>query len=105
MRGHWIPTADLEPAAVAGVVETGATVDSVVGQGVVAVSIAVSLKRIADTFDASARLSDSAIAVATGNAIAHSINHAIREGLSAPLNSYGEGIGEAIAGQLQRGQL
>ncbi len=67
-------------------------------------SIAISLKRIADALDASARLSDSAIAVATGNAVAHSINAGIRDGLSAPLNQYGETIGEAIEGQLQRGQ-
>jgi hypothetical protein len=40
--------------------------------------------------------------VATGNAIAHSINHAIERGLAAPLNQYGEGIGECIAGQFQR---
>lgn len=67
------------------------------------VSGAISLKRIADVLDAAGRFSDSAIAVATTNAVAHSINRAIETAFRAPLNQYGEGIGEAIQGQLERG--
>lgn len=61
------------------------------------------LERIAAALDASASLSDSAIAVATTNAIAHSINRAISKAFEAPLNQYGENIGECIQGQLERG--
>jgi hypothetical protein len=88
----------IEPHALQAHVNAGELADA----DEIQASIAISLKRIADALDASARLSDSAIAVATGNAIAHSINHAIERGLAAPLNQYGEGIGECIAGQFQR---
>lgn len=67
------------------------------------VSIAVSVKRIADALDLTARLPELALAHATGNAIADVINRGIRDGLTAPINHYGEGIGEAIQGQLERG--
>lgn len=67
-------------------------------------SSAISLKRIADAFDLSAKLPDSAVAVATGNAIADLINRGIKDGLSAPLNQYGEGLGECIQGQFERSQ-
>lgn len=67
-------------------------------------STAISLKRIADALTVSARLPDSVIAAVTGNAIAAVINRAITDALAAPLNQYGEGIGECIQGQLERGQ-
>lgn len=50
-------------------------------EGPVAISIAISLKRIADAL----------------SGVGHNI-------LTAPINSYGEGIGEAIQGQFERGQ-
>jgi hypothetical protein len=51
-------------------------------------SIAVNLKRIADACEK----------------LSQPIAEQIVAGLSAPINSYGEGIGEAIQGQIMRGQ-
>lgn len=52
------------------------------------ISIAISLKRIADATER----------------LAQPIAEQIVAGLTAPINSYGEGIGDAIQGQMIRGQ-
>lgn len=108
MKPDRCPADQLEPevrAMAAGLQvlqEGGGQVDAISAVAPAIYSAAISLKRIADALAMAAALPDSVLAHATGNAIAAFINQGIKDGLSAPLNQYGEGIGECIQGQFDR---
>lgn len=64
-------------------------------------SIAISAKRIADTLD------NIAADMAAGTdrmGFLGRLHETIGDALKQPINQYGEGIGEAISGQLERSQ-
>lgn len=72
-------------------------------------SIAISLKRIADGFeevraDLGAGGDRMGFIGRLAEAMAPAITEAIGAAMTAPINSYGEGIGDAIQGQIVRGQ-
>lgn len=66
-----------------------------------AMSIAISLKRIADSLE---RVADDFGAGPGRMGFLGRLDTTLTDALKTPLNQYGEGIGECIQGQLERGQ-